>query len=52
MKSLIVPVNHDHYIVINAHWPITLEEWERFLHILETMKPGLVEEPLTERSRG
>jgi hypothetical protein len=47
MKSLIVPVANEHYVTIIANWPLTTQEWEHLLRILEVMKPGIVSDEQT-----
>ena len=38
-----IAVSLERWVTLSGEWPITWEEWERMLTILETMRPGLVE---------
>jgi hypothetical protein len=43
--TLTLPIAHGHYAELTASWPLTYEEWHRFMAILDAMKWGLVEPP-------
>ena len=38
-----IPLPGGNDIVIEGDFPLTAEEWEFFVHILDVMKPGLIQ---------
>jgi hypothetical protein len=33
------------YVTVSAEWPVSEEDWQFLLDVLNAMKPGLVERP-------
>lgn len=42
--TLTIPVGEGSVITVEGVFPISLEEWRQFVHVLDSMKPGLVRE--------
>lgn len=42
-----MPVQEGEYreVIFWGRWPISPSDWDHMLHVLDTMRPGLVREP-------
>ena len=47
VRSLTIPLPdapYEHWVYMQAGWPLTDEQWAAMLHTLDKMRPGLTEE--------
>lgn len=45
-RQIQIPLGNDEWATLDAFWPISETAWAHLIHILTTMKPGLVWEAL------
>ena len=41
-RTISIPLTGTEWAYLQAAWPISYEDWEQMVHVLEVMKPGLV----------
>lgn len=41
-RTLTLPLGDNDWALLEASWPMTLPQWERMIHVLDVMQPGLV----------
>ena len=41
-RTISIPLTGTEWAYLQGTWPISHEDWEQMIRVLETMKPGLV----------
>ena len=46
-STFLIPLPHERDVLVAGDFPLTDQEWDQFMAVLEAMKPGLVKSEMS-----